>query len=303
MRYLISFMALFVITSVATLAQPTEETLEHDGLMRNYLIYVPASYTGESSVPLLFALHGGGGDAEGMIQLTEGGLNTLAEEHQFIVVYPNGINNSWNDGRQVDIGKHSTADDIGFFSMMIDEIAGRYTIDEERVFVTGMSNGGMMSYRLACDLSERIAGIAPVAANMSVALADECSPEYETDILIMLGSDDPIVPYNGGEIKVLGSRRGEVLPADAIADFWTAQFHCEGDPSTVEYPNTAPFDGTHITEARYDICDNGTRVRLMTIHGGGHTWASGLPYLGRLLIGRTSRDVDANSVIWEFFEG
>lgn len=301
MRYLFLCVMLLGMSSQILLAQTTEHTLAYDGLDRTYLLHVPDSYSGDDPVPLVFVLHGGGGDAAGMVKLTRGGFDMLADEYGFIVVYPNGVGKHWNDGRTGDIGKHSSADDVGFFDALIDELSAAYNIDENQIYATGISNGGMMSYRLACDLSNHFAGIAPVAANLSVDLSVNCTPDEPTDVLMILGTDDPLMPYDGGEITVLGLKRGLVLAADDVLTFWTNAFHCGDDSTEVQYPNKAWLDGTHITELQYDHCDDVARVYLMSVHGGGHTWASGLPYLPRTLIGNTSRDVDANAVIWEFF--
>lgn len=301
MRYLILCMVFFGIQSQVLMAQSTEHTFAYDGIERTYLLHLPESYTGDEPLPLVFVLHGGGGDAAGMVRLTRGGFDTLADEQGFIVVYPNGVGNHWNDGRTGDIGRYSSADDVGFFDALIDALLTTYNIDESRIYSTGISNGGLMSYRLACDLSHRFAGVAPVAANMSVALSQNCSPERATDLLIILGTDDPLVPYGGGEIRVLGRGRGEVLSVNEILTFWTDVLNCGESFTEVAYPNRAWLDGTQVTEIQYRECSDGAQVHLMTIHGGGHTWASGLPYLPRAFIGNTSRDVDANEIIWTFF--
>lgn len=158
-----------------------------------------------------------------------------------------------------------------------------------------------MSYRLACELSDLIAGIAPVTANLSSDLYEICEPENVTDILVILGTDDPLMPYDGGDVGIFGIERGNVLSAEGTLQFWVDRFHCSEHFSIVDYPNSALFDGTHITQVDYELCVDSTRISLMTIHGGGHTWASGWQYLSRRVIGKTSRDIDASDVIWEFF--
>jgi len=301
MRHLLFIGVIAMISVMTVSAQMTEQTLESDGILRDYLLYIPESYTGDDPVPLVFVLHGGGGDASGMVKLTRGRFNELSEAHHFIVVYPEGVDKHWNDGRTGDIRNASHADDVGYISALIDDLSAHYNIDSNKIFSTGISNGGLMSYRLACELSDRIAGIAPVAANLSVDLSEICKPDNTTDIFMILGTDDRLMPYDGGNIEVLGIERGIILSGDETLKFWTDNFYCTDEFSTVEYPNTAPLDGTHITEVRYDVCNDDTRVNFMTIHGGGHTWAGGDSYLSRLIIGKTSRDIDASDVIWEFF--
>jgi polyhydroxybutyrate depolymerase len=300
MRYIL-LVPIIIMLSNTIFSQTPELFLEHGGIVRSYLLYIPDSYTGDDSVPLVFVLHGGGGDAVGIEKLTRSRFNTLAEEHNFIVVYPNGVDKHWNDGRVGDIKNASQADDVGFISALIDELSANYNIDANKVFSTGMSNGGLMSYRLACELNDRIAGIAPVTATLSNDLSDSCVPQHAIDMLIMLGTDDPLMPYDGGLVGIWGIERGTVLSADENLSFWTDRFNCADTFSSIEYPNRALFDGTNITEVRYERCDEANQVNLMTIHGGGHTWAGGWQYLSRFVIGKTSRDINATEVIWEFF--
>src|SRR5579862_7975812 len=134
---------------------PVSMSLTHDGLERSYLLYVPASYDRGKPTPLLIVLHGRGINASFMITMTGGGFNALADEHGFILVYPNAINEMWNDGRTSSDMK-SNADDVGFIRALIEHLAAEYAIDRQRVYLTGLSNGGYMAYRLGCELSDQI---------------------------------------------------------------------------------------------------------------------------------------------------
>ncbi|MEO8395312.1 MAG: PHB depolymerase family esterase, partial [Chloroflexota bacterium] len=253
---------------------------------RDYLLYLPVNYTREQPIPLLLVLHGGSGTAHSMIKLTQGIFNTLADEHNFMVVYPNGFGRQWNDGRfQVRGGRN--IDDVGFIRELIDSLASAYAVDTQHVFVTGMSNGGHMAYRLACDLSDKIAGIASVAALMPDNLEQACTPHRPMPVLIIAGTEDTLVPYRGGTVGGQLLRRGTVASADVTLRFWAKINGCTGEPEVTDLEDRDPRDGTHIRETLYSSCDAPTV--MYTIVGGGHTWPGGLQYLDERIIGKTSR--------------
>lgn len=274
-----------------------------DGRERNYRVYVPTNLDPTAPVPLLFVIHGGGGNAESAEQITRSGFHALAETHGFIVVYPEGVNKHWNDGRNLDdTATQENIDDVGYFVALIDHIAGQYTIDRARVYATGISNGGFMSFRLACDLSEQIAGIAPVTANLSEPLAATCQPTQPVSVLIINGTDDPLVPFDGGPVKVLRQTRGEILSTAETVAFWREQNDCEADPVVEFLPDRDPDDQTRVRRETSSGCTGGHAVELYVVKGGGHTWPGGEQYMHQWFIGRTSNDIDANTVIWAFFE-
>jgi polyhydroxybutyrate depolymerase len=271
-------------------------SLSFGGLTRTYQGHLPASYDGVKALPLMLALHGHGGDGQGMQGLTH--LNTIADEHGFIVVYPDGYQKSWADGRGVTEADQAGVNDVGFLSALIDALAGQYKVDRSRVYVTGISNGGFMSERLACDLSNKIAAIATVAAPMPVGLAARCAPGRPVPYLLMQGTADPLVPAQGG--TVLGER-GTVLSVSATIQQWVALDGCPSPPATGNEPNTAN-DGTSVSYQIYSGCRNASAVALYLVEGGGHTWPGGFQYLPVSLVGKTSRDIDAGEVIWTFFQ-
>jgi polyhydroxybutyrate depolymerase len=246
---------------------------------------------------LLIVLHGGGGTAEGMIRFT--GFNQIADANGFIVVYPDGLDKSWNDGRVYRRAPLVT-DDVAYISALIDHLQAGQNIDPTRIFATGISNGGFMSYRLACELSDKITGIAPVTANLSVDLEASCAPSQPVKMLIINGTDDPLVPYDGGEVALPGGiGRGKIRSTAATLDFWAAHNGCGGDRVIVDEPNRALFDRTRLQSTTLVGCD--APVKLFTVINGGHTWPGGSQYLPVGLVGRTSRDMDASQIIWEFF--
>jgi polyhydroxybutyrate depolymerase len=274
--------------------------MDFGGRHRTFRLYAAAH--GDSAVPLILVLHGGGGSGGGMEWLTERGFNRLADQHGAVIVYPDGIGKSWNDGRT---DTNSTAakdqiDDLGWLRALPREIGKQFPIDAARVYATGISNGGLMSYRLACDAADVFAALAPVAANMSVDLAPRCSPSRPVPIAIINGTDDPIMPWQGGAVKVLWFKRGSVLStADTVAR-WVDLDHCAAPSQSSAPVDQIADDGTALV-LHTAACAGNAEVRLYEIRGGGHTWPRGEPYLGERLVGRVSRELDANVVIWEFF--
>ena len=163
--------------------------------------------------PLLLVLHGGGG--AGMETLTDRGFNRRADESGVVVVYPEGVGRRWNDGRVGAGAADHEIDDVGDLRALVASLAQRYSIDAERVFVVGMSNGGMMSLRLACETADVFRGFVAVAASLGEALAGRCQPSAPRPVALIAGSADPVVPWAGGEVAVLGLSRGRVIGAEA----------------------------------------------------------------------------------------
>ena len=250
-------------------------TLVHNGLTREYVIYTPANLTPKA--PVVFVLHGGGGNASQIQAHTD--FDTVADQYGFIVVYPNGIDGAWMDGREF---REESHDDVGFFAALIDQVIADYDVDPERVFVTGISNGGFMSFQLACRLSSRIAGISAVTATLANAIVESCQPEKPIAVLIMNGTDDPLVPYDGGSVTVFGTQRGEILSTDDTVAFWTTFNQCSDTPSESALPNAAPLDRTRVHVTEYQDCEQ--PVSLYRVEGGGHTWPGASQYLPVSLI-------------------
>jgi len=274
------------------------------GLERTYRIHMPPSYDKSKPPLLLIVLHGGGGTGEKMGKLTLGGFDKLSDKEEFLVVYPDGVEKHWNDGREnVRYRAHcEKIDDVGFFSVLIDLFTKEYNIDNKRTYVTGISNGAMMPFRLACELSEKIAAIAPVAGTMPENLPTRCSPSRPIPVLMISNTDDRLVPWEGGEIRFGRQRFGEVLSVDESVRFWVHHNQCSSSPVNTLEPDRDPKDGTRVRREEYGQGKGGTEVILYAIEGGGHTWPGGHQYLPAWIIGKTSRDVDANEVIWSFFK-
>ena len=275
--------------------------LVHDDQLRSYRLYTPSSLEGDEPVPLVVVLHPFMGGARQMARMT--GFDAIAEREGFIAVYPNGVTRRWTagPGETRAPGPFRTADDVGFIEALLDDLEARYPVDAERVYVTGASNGAMMTYRLACEMPERFAAAAAVMAPMTRTLAEYCAPEAQMLFLIMMGTEDQAFPFDGGAPGGPGGG-GEVLGARETAAFWAARNECAGVPERHEFPEIAPGDGTRVSAETYVGCANGLETVLYIIEGGGHTWPGqpSQPLLA-FLMGPISREIDASEVIWEFF--
>lgn len=270
------------------------------GLHRSFLVHLPYSYHKSRSWPLVIQLHGGGGEGKQMNALT--GFYNLADQHGFLVISPDAIEKNWNDGRGgLNVRSHTeNIDDVAFISALIDRAVTELNADPNRVYVTGISNGAMMSHRLACELSGKIAAIAPVAGNFPYQMASVLSPSRPVPVLIINGTDDPLVPYNGGDVTFGLKSRGKVLSVDETIKFWLKNNACQPEPVVKNLPDTVN-DSTTVTVYYYPGCHDASDVTLYEIKGGGHTWPGGLQYLREALIGKTCLDFSASEVIWDFF--
>jgi len=243
-----------------------------------------------------------------MVKLTLGGFDKLSDKEGFVVVYPDGIGKNWNDGRsgeETGYRAHKeNIDDVGFISALIDALIKKLDIDPKRVYVTGMSNGAIMSYRLACELTGKIASVAAVAGNIPQNLYPSCSPSRPISVLAINNVNDPLLPWAGKDITgPFGLKKlGKVLSTAETIRFWVNHNNCSLSPVITHEPDKDPKDGTRIRKEVYRNGKNETEVILYAIEGGGHTWPGGYQYLNERIIGKTSRDLDANEVIWDFFK-
>lgn len=277
--------ALFSFAITALYAQQTlNDSIYHGGMYRTYILYVPASYSAGTAVPLILNFHGYTSNA--VEQLFYGDFRPIADTAGFLVVHPQGTldaNNEpyWNS----DWG--GAVDDIGFTAALIDSLSAEYSINQSRVYSTGMSNGGFMSYTLACSLSERIAAIASVTGTMNFGQNLSCSPEHPMPVMEIHGTADPVVPYNGS---------GTMSSVVNTMAYWVNTNVCDLTPIQTEVPNTNLADGCTATHFVYENGNNGVEVELFRINLGSHTWP-GAP----IAVGVTNYDIDASKEIWRFF--
>ena len=285
---------LCLLTAVeAAPADARHVTMDFGGEVRHYWLYTPAGLDAAKPAPILLVLHGSGGTGEDMITVTQHGFERLADKEKIVVVYPRAAERRWSE-------RGGTVDEAGFLLAVVDKLAAELPVDRNRVFVAGISSGGMMAQRMACEKSGRVAGIATVAGTMPVELKSSCKPERPVPVLLIHGTQDPIVPWNGGPVAGVEDF-GTVASVRETAAFWAASNQCRGTAVIVPEPDRDPNDGTRVQLEIFASCAAGANVTLVTVEGGGHTWPGGYQYLPERFIGRTSRDIDANRVIWEFF--
>lgn len=265
--------------------QSTIKTLQHDGLSRTYRIYVPNTYTGQENVPLLFNLHGYTSNAQE--QEFYGNFRPIADTANFILIHPEGTLDATNTMHWNSFGA-SNVDDVGFISTLIDTLAANYSIDLNRVFSVGMSNGGYMSYELACALGEKITAVGSVTGSMPINRPATCNPIKPTPIIQIHGTQDLTVPYNGNANSVSMS---------TLIDYWVEENNCNTAAIFTAIPNTNTTDQSTVEHYLYTDGDNASQVSFFKVINGGHTWPG-----SAFSIGVTNQDINASVEIWKFFQ-
>lgn len=278
-------------------------SMEYDGLRRSWLAYIPAS---KSPTPaLVLVMHGSRSNGEVMRMLTRYGFDVLAERDGFIVVYPDGYKDHWNDCRGGGdyAANLENIDDVGFLRSLVQRMVAEQGVDPARIFATGLSNGGQMAYRLGLEAPGLVAGIAAVAANLPVWANLDCEPTGEAvATLVMNGTADPVNPYEGGLVKIFGnSSRGVVQSAMDTASYWAGLAGHSGEGMLQVWPDRSADDKT-VVESIDWLAPGKVPVSLVTIIGGGHTFPHPVLALPRIL-GPTSHQLDGAEVIWSFFQG
>lgn len=262
-------------------AQNVNSGFVHNGVNRTYIIHLPPTYTPNSQMPLVIVLHGLGDSGNGIMLGT--GFNMAADTAGFIAVYPDAVDAlfgaaAWNSGAN----PFGSADDVGFISALIDTMYAQYHIDQNRVYATGFSMGGIMSHRLACELSNRIAAIASGSGTFATSVIGNCSPGRSVPVMHVHGTADSVVPYDGNTLLGLQS-------VGATINFWVTNNNCAlTAPASTPVANTAN-DGITIDKTEYDLCSNNSEVILYTATGMEHTWL------------QPNNDMSETAEIWKFF--
>jgi len=288
MRYL-CFMLLSFSFLKASAQYPDKQVKSDmivDGNKRAFLTYIPTGSTNNNKLPLVISLHGAFASTKGMFHLAD--FRPLAEKEKFVVVCP-ASKHFWHDGANL----HGI-DDVKFIDHLIDYMVKTYNIDGARIYVTGISNGGFMTTRLACQLHKRIAAIAVVAATLDVGEGYDL--EKPMPVIYMHGTKDPIVSIDGG--KLFGC---SIFSHQAIIDKWIALDNCSKNPHITNIADKA-HDGTSILKEEYRNQKTGFKVISYTIKNGGHTWPGGWQYFPKFIIGKTTHNLNACQEIWNFFK-
>lgn len=276
----------------------TEGSIESGGRVRTYLTYVPQNLA--PGAPLVVVMHGSGGNARQMRGASGYGFELLADRHGFAVVYPNGFEGYWNACNIVGDYAANTLniDDVGFLTALVDKLAGENGINGERVFATGLSRGGHMAFRLALEAPTRFRAVAAVAANVPAPENFKCKPVGRTSsVMIMNGTQDPLNPYDGGEVRLYGFiARGTVLSSRASAEYFAALNAIGGSPEALSRPVA---DGFRVDTVVWRN-EGPSEVELVGIVGGGHVIPQPLVRYPRIL-GATPKEPNGPDVIWNFF--
>lgn len=296
MRRLVFTLLLMLAPWGAGAADQTVD-VSYGGLDRSYLLHLPNPLP-NNPMPLVVVLHGGGGNAENVAHMT--GFDAAADHNGFIVVYPNGTGGSsrffglfgrpgmltWNAGTCCGYAHDNNVDDVGFIRAVVTQVLKDNGADSKRIYATGISNGGMMAYRLACEASDLFAAIAPVSAVQEVAA---CKPEHPVSVFHIHGAKDENVPLEGG-IGRKALEKENRAPVQQTIDFWAKQDQC-----TVTLHSNEP----DISMTNYGGCTDRTDVQYFVIADGGHSWPGG-ERVSRLL-DPPSQAMHATADIWEFF--
>ena len=264
----------------------TTRSVVYAGIERKYVLHIPAGYDAARPTPLVLAFHGIGLNAEEMIRISK--LNDQSDKSGFVVVYPNGTGatQSWNGGHCCGEAAQKNVDDVGFTRALIDELAKSINVDLRRVYATGFSNGAIMVYRLGCELSDRLAAIAPVSATQILDDQSVCRPSRNVPVIHFHGTADRLNPYDGGTTAA-GFRFVSVKEA---MTFWSAKNAC---------PAPQRKESGSIQHDIYAPCANKSAVELYTIVGGEHAWPGGEAVT--LQIGKPTTEIHVSPLMWEFF--
>ncbi len=263
-----------------------------DGRQRRYVVHLPARPVGNGALPVMLCFHGGMGRAE--VQREQSRFNAVADREGFMVVYPDGTGRTtmltWNAGTCCGFAVRANIDDVGFVDQLLDDLPRHHDVDAQRIYATGMSNGAMLCYRLACELSQRIAAIGPVAGDMGV---DGPPPSRPVPVIHFHGLLDENARFHGG----IGANQVLPVPHRSIPDtiaWWVRVNQCDPIPRITRSPD-------QVIE-RYDppINTPGAPVVLHTLPEGGHTWPGGVDITAMLNTGPLIASVDASTLIWQF---
>ena len=275
-----------ILLSFSCFSQQTiNGTIVHDGIVRSYILYVPAIYSSNIAVPLLFNFHGY--TSNSTEQMFYGDFRNIADTANFLVVHPQGTSDNTNT-THFNVGwGGSTVDDVGFTEALLDSLSAVYSIDQNRIYAVGMSNGGFMSFRLACELSNKIAAVGSVTGSMTPSTLGNCNASHPMPIIQIHGTTDPTVPYNGSA--------GWTASVTNVLNHWATFNNCSPVPTVVNVPNTNTIDGSTVEKYTYENGDNCSEVVHYKVTNGQHTWPGSI-----FNFAGTNYDINASVEIWNF---
>ena len=269
------------------------QSISHNGTQRTYVLHKPNSPS-DGKLPLVIALHGGKSSGSRLVETSR--LNEISDQENFVVVYPDALNENWVDGRSV--VSHGT-DDVGFIDTLITSLASNHSVDTSRVYVIGISNGSFMAQRLACELPHKISAISVIAGALPIELESVCQPDRPMPLIMFSGTADNTVPWDGG--TMLRGEGGKVLSPFDTAKWWASNNKCSNsDKIPVTSNENIESDKTSVEQYTFSGCDDSSNVVFYKIIGGGHTWPGGGKQ-PRWLVGPTTNKINASMLAWKFF--
>src|SRR5258706_5232714 len=292
------------VSTVAAQPRPTgtitRNTLAVKGMQRSFILYLPRTL--KPNPPLLFVFHGSGGDGEEMRDATAYEFDALADANGFLVVYPDGYENTWNDCRKgsPQPARRMNIDDESFIEAMIAKEAADHHADTKRVFAAGWSNGGQLGYRLALERAKEFAAVAAISAGLPTTDNLACTPSGAAmPVMIINGTDDPINPFKGGQVTLGFTSLGNVLSSEMTAQYFARLDGQTSMPAVARLPHKKASDPTYVAEMSWTEAGK-PGVVMYAVHGGGHVIPQ--PYIEfPQSLGRTNGDLDAPKAIWDFF--
>jgi polyhydroxybutyrate depolymerase len=267
--------------------------LSDQGQLRTYYLYTPKSYNPNRPMPLVLVFHGSNGTGHSIADVTR--FNDLAEKKGFIVVYPDGINHNWRIRRG---GFYPKVDDVSFVAALIDHLKQVRNIDSRKIYATGFSKGGILTQNLACDLPNQIAAFASVAGSLPVPLESSCQPQTPVSMLMINGTNDQSVYYEGDP----RDQRGALVSIPETIDFWRSQDKCTSPAQAQQLPDPKPRDRFKVNISRYSGCRAGSEVTLMAVVDGGHMWPGGASQDESVKRFNANLGFNASETIWDFFQ-
>lgn len=289
-KLLLFCLAMFLFQSVL-LSQDVEDTVMIFGRERFFRIHLPLNYNSQKKYPLVLVFHGGGGNAKNIEKVT--GFSPKADKEDFIVVYPYGTGAfdkrllTWNTWECCGYAHKKNINDVAFVKLMLEKIKSDYSINDKMIYATGLSNGGMMCYLLACEMSDQFAAVAPVAASMFDD--SDCNPTNQLSMIIFNSIDDKHIPYEGG-IGEEALVKVEKMSVEKVVDFWVHKFNC----TFLNKTKSKFFQMVDFGNSK------GTEIVFYTLLRGGHTWYGGEKAF--FFAPKPANDLSATDLIWDFFK-
>ncbi|MBI9035613.1 MAG: T9SS type A sorting domain-containing protein [Bacteroidales bacterium] len=277
------------------------DSFPHNGLIRSYILHLPPSYNSIDHFPVVVVLHGGGsGNGEDL--LLNHHFDEVGDTANYISLFPNGYYNDWADGRGVSQADTAGIDDVSFLNSLVEHLSEKFTIDTSRMYICGVSNGGMLVQKLACESPYKFSAFASIIASMPDSIVHHCNPDQSVPIILMNGTSDAWVPYSGGPLGPI-TNGGSVIGTDSTISIWQSLNSCiQTFPDSLNLTDIVFTDNCDVTRFNYGICTDSSEIILYRINNGGHTIpgmespVNPIPFFGYI-----NYDIDAAIEIWKFF--